>query len=46
VFPSSADHEVEPVVCPSGLSTDARFTFAGHVHVADGDAATHEPPLA
>lgn len=46
VFPSSAHHEVEPVVCPSGLSTDARFTFAGHVHVADGDAATRQPPLA
>jgi SM-20-related protein len=42
-FPSSTHHEVTPVVSPSGLLTDARFTFAGHVHVADESAMPDTP---
>jgi hypothetical protein len=38
-FPSSAYHEVTPVVSPSGRFEDSRFTFAGHVHAVDGDAS-------
>jgi hypothetical protein len=46
LFPSNTHHEVEPVVSPSGLWTDARFTFAGHVHAAADDAATPVAPPA
>jgi predicted 2-oxoglutarate/Fe(II)-dependent dioxygenase YbiX len=46
LFPSSTHHEVEPVVSPSGRLTDARFTFAGHVHVADEGAASPVAPPA
>jgi hypothetical protein len=45
LFPSSTYHEVDTVVSPSGLLADARFTFAGHVHVAGEHPATPTAPL-
>jgi hypothetical protein len=36
-FPSGSYHEVTRVVSPSGRFEDARFTFAGHVHVRADD---------
>jgi hypothetical protein len=38
-FPSRTFHEVTPVVSPSGRLADGRFTFAGHMHIADEEAA-------
>jgi Rps23 Pro-64 3,4-dihydroxylase Tpa1-like proline 4-hydroxylase len=42
-FPSGTYHEVTRVVNPSGRLEDARFTFAGHVNLAEGDASASEP---
>lgn len=36
-FPSGSYHEVARIVSPSGKFEDARFTFAGHVHVRAED---------
>jgi Rps23 Pro-64 3,4-dihydroxylase Tpa1-like proline 4-hydroxylase len=45
-FPSGTFHEVTRVASPSGRLEDARFTFAGHVHTADGATTALDTPSA